>query len=87
MILAKDHTGFRICYSGMLKQARVALSQGRVEPSLAEMLRYLEDHLTELGRRWYAGDTSAVDEFLQLYAIEDEARDALVAVRCGDAMT
>ena len=76
-LLAADHKGMRVDYSGLLSQCRRAL-QSR-EPANAEMLRQLQGHLQELGRLWYAGDTVAVDEFLQLYCIEHEARVALAA--------
>ena len=76
-LLAADHKGMRVDYSGLLSQCRRAL-QSR-EPANAEMLRQFQGHLQELGRRWYAGDTVAVDEFLQLYCIEHEARAALAA--------
>src|SRR5262249_8928539 len=76
-LLTADHKGMRVDYSGMLKQATVALARGVKEPALAEMLRQLKDHITELGARWYAGDTTVVDELLQLYCIEKDAREAL----------
>ena len=76
-LLAADHKGMRVDYTGLLSQCRRAL-QSR-EPANAEMLRQLQGHLQELGRRWYAGDTVAVDEFLQLYCIEHEARAAIAA--------
>ncbi|CAJ0705893.1 hypothetical protein [Ralstonia holmesii] len=79
IMLGADHQGMRVDYSGLLKQARAGL---RREPSTAEMLRQLHDHLTELGRRWYAGDTAVVDELLQLYCVEHDAREAL-RVRAG----
>ena len=41
------------------------------------MLRQLQDHLQELGERWYDGDMAVVDELLQLYGIESKAREAL----------
>lgn len=74
-LLAKDHIGMRVDYQGLLKQCCDALSQE--EPAYAEMLRQLEVHMTELGKRWYAGDTSVVDEFLQLYCVEHDARSLL----------
>ena len=77
VLLAADHKGMRVDYSGLFKQSIVALSRGVKEPGLAEMLRQLQGHITELGRRWYCGDTAVVDELLQLYAVEDRARDAL----------
>lgn len=73
-LLAADHKGMKVDYSGLFKQACAGL---RREPSLAEMLRQLKDHITELGRRWYAGDTAVVDELLQLYCVEREARAAM----------
>lgn len=73
--LAADHTGMRVDYSGLIEGARRGLAG---DPGIAEMLRQLCSHLGELGRRWYAGDRKVVDEFLQLYCIESEARAALV---------
>src|SRR3546814_8893025 len=75
-LLAKDHAGMRVDYQGLLKQSRDSLT--REEPALAEMLRQFESHIPQLGRRWYAGDTSAVDEFLQLYCVEHDARTQLL---------
>lgn len=74
LILAADHKGMRVDYSGLFKEACRALRIGSKETALAEMLRQLEEHLTELGQRWYAGDAAVVDEMLQLYCIESEAR-------------
>lgn len=73
-LLCKEHTGMRISYTGLLKQARDALRHVDDGGGLAEMLRQLENHLTELGQRWYAGDTDVVDELLQLYCIEQDMR-------------
>ena len=73
-LLASPHTGMRVDYRGLLRQAREALGAGS---ALAEMLRQLQEHLLELGQRWYSGDTDVVDELLQLYCVESEARAAL----------
>lgn len=73
--LAADHTGMLVDYSGLIGSAQRALLD---DPGISEMLRQLCRHLEELGRRWYAGDRKVVDEFLQLYCIESEARAALV---------
>lgn len=78
-LLAKQHTGMRVDYRGLLRQSQEGL---RKEPGLAEMLRQLGEHLTELGTRWYAGDVAVVDEILQLYCIEKNAR-AEVCQRLG----
>lgn len=73
--LATEHEGMRVDYHGLLRQAQDGL---RGEPGIAEMIRQLHDHLTELGRRWYTGDRRVVDEFLQLYCIESDARRTLI---------
>ena len=73
--LAPDHRGMRVSCSGLLSQVRGGLKSN---PELAEMVRQLHGHLNELGKRWYAGDRKVVDEFLQLYVIEDGARRALI---------
>lgn len=75
-LLAKDHDGARVSYQGMLQHSRRELRHADAG-SLAEMLRQLENHLTELGQRWYAGDTGVVDEILQLYCIEQDLRAGL----------
>lgn len=73
--LAADHDGMRVHYRGLLKQVRDGLHS---ESGLVEMLLQLQGHLSELGRRWYVGDRKVVDEFLQLYCIEVDARRALI---------
>ncbi|MES2415149.1 MAG: hypothetical protein V4614_15185 [Pseudomonadota bacterium] len=73
--LAKKHTGMRVDYNGLLGQCQRALAHGH--SANAEMLRQLQGHLKELGQRWYVGDVAVVDEILQLYCIEKDARDAI----------
>lgn len=73
-LLAKKHTGMMVDYTGMIGQAREALKHGERSPAIAEMLSQLARHLKELGEGWYSGDTAVVDEFLQLYCVEDDAR-------------
>lgn len=88
-LLAAEHKGRKVDYSGLISQVHRAL---RREPFLGEMMRPLGGHLEELGRRWYAGDAAVVDEILQLYCIETEAREAIAAapkaapVEQGDAL-
>jgi len=77
-LLGPEHTGMRVNYRGLLLQSQSALQRGEEEPGLAEMLRQLQGHLKELGQRWYAGDVAVVDEILQLYCIEQQAREELV---------
>ena len=71
-LLAADHSGMKVDYRGLFSQVQRAIK--RSDPGYAEMLRQLEGHLQELGQRWYAGDTNVVDEILQLYCIERDAR-------------
>jgi len=75
--LASDYRSMKVDSSGLFLQACNALKHGGREPGLAELLRQLQEHLTELGRRWYAGDATVVDEFLQLYCIDSPGREAL----------
>lgn len=56
--LAAEHHGMRISAHGLL--GRVG---GRLKWGASEMLK----HLDEMAARYYAGDISVVDEFLQLY--------------------
>ena len=74
-LLAADHEGMKVDYRGLFSQVQRAIK--RSDPGYAEMLRQLEGHLKELGQRWYAGDTNVVDEILQLYCIERDARKVL----------
>jgi hypothetical protein len=78
--LAPKHNGLRVDYSGLLKNARHGLKR---EPGTAEMLNQLEEHLSELGRRYYDGDATVVDEFLQLYCIQRVRREVLAATTEG----
>ena len=78
-IFADDHEGLKVSYSGLIAKVRRLVN--RVDPGLSEMLHQLESHLSELGARWYAGDQTVVDEFLQLYTIQTEARQK--AKQCG----
>lgn len=77
-IFADDHQGLKVCYRGLISKARKLIN--KVDPGLSEMLRQLEGHLSELGARWYAGDQTVVDEFLQLYTIQTEARQKTYAL-------
>ena len=76
-LLAADHSGMKVDYRGLFSQVQRAIK--RSDPGYAEMLRQLEGHITELGQRWYEGDTDVVDELLQLYCVERKARAALAA--------
>lgn len=77
-LLAADHQGMRVDYTGLLGQSRRELN--RTAQGQAEMLRQLQWHIAELGERFYAGDLKVVDEFLQLYCVAKEAREAIRAM-------
>lgn len=76
-LLSKDHTGMKVDYRGLLGQVQREIK--RSAPGHAEMIRQLQEHMQELGQRWYAGQTEVVDELLQLYCIESGARKAIAA--------
>jgi hypothetical protein len=76
-LLASDHSGMKVNYRGLFSQVQRVIK--RTDPGDSEMLRQLEGHLQELGQRWYAGDTAVVDEILQLYCIESDARKTVAA--------
>lgn len=81
-LLAEEHKGMRVDYSGLLGQCQRELKRAG-NLANAEMLRQLQGHLKELGQRWYSGDTAVVDEILQLYCIERDARAAMAGTGCG----
>ncbi|WP_020408976.1 hypothetical protein [Hahella ganghwensis] len=60
--LASKHTGMRVSAPGILNRVG-----GRLKPGAQEMLR----HLQEVSERYYSGDLKAVDEFFQLYCLDD----------------
>ena len=78
VVLAPKHTGMKVDYCGLINQARRGLQR---DPGIAEMLRQLEEHMSELGRRWYDGDATVVDEFLQLYCIQTVRRGVIAAAK------
>lgn len=82
--LAANHMGLRVNYIGMLASCRGAMNP-EIFPGAAEMLRQLQGHMGELGKRWYAGDATVVDEFLQLYCVEEGARAELAGQHAAPA--
>ena len=84
--LAPAHKGMKVDYRGLLRQTRVALPLPDASDKIF-MLEALQDHLTELGERFYAGDLAVVDEFLQLYCIASDKRPAGVASAQSPSMS
>lgn len=73
---AKKHTGGRISASGVLGRIR----DGRYWSGLDYGCGVMLEHLEEMACRFYSGEVSAVDEFLQLYCL-DECREKVIAVK------
>lgn len=67
-MLAPKHTGMKVSAEGMLGRIRDGWA---VDESLRYTCGELLDHLKQLGQRFYAGDVKVVDEFLQLYSLDD----------------
>ena len=77
--LGPKHKGMRMCARGLLKNASAWLPRDRTGERWT--LEQLSEHLTELGRRFYAGDVLVVDEFLQLYALDSDRQNHAVEHR------
>jgi hypothetical protein len=67
-VLAPNHKGMRVDHSGVL--GRIAKGC-KVRPDQRWILGEMDGHLEEMAKRFYAGEVSAVDEFLQLYCLDD----------------
>ena len=65
--LSALHTGMKISASGILGRIR----DGRYYRELNYGCGVLLQHLEQMASRFYAGEVSAVDEFLQLYCLDD----------------
>lgn len=68
-LLADDHVGMRANGLRYLVEA-----QGR---GFAAMRQQMAAHLKELAEKYYAGQITIVDEFLQLYSIGQKQRKAI----------
>lgn len=62
-LLADKHHGMRISAPGILRRVG-----GLFKPGAQKMLK----HLHEMASRFYTGDVKAVDEFLQLYCLDED---------------
>lgn len=66
--LAEIHNGMRISAHGVLGRIRDGRYYKELNFGCGEMLRHLE----EMATRFYSGDVKAVDEFLQLYDLDEK---------------
>jgi len=64
--LAQKHTGMKVSIEGAL--SRVKRADVGTQFVCDELLR----HMREMASRFYAGDIAVVDEFLQLYCMDEE---------------
>jgi hypothetical protein len=69
-LLGPKHVGMRISASGVIRNAMDAMANREGCEVDRFMLSELERHLCELGIRFYSGNVMVVDEFLQLYALD-----------------
>ena len=67
-LLAKDHAGFTV------NGHRILSENGR---GFSAIRAGMAKHLNEVAQRYYSGDVTVVDEFLQLYCFGEEARKLL----------
>ncbi|MDX9780926.1 MAG: hypothetical protein RBT66_07800 [bacterium] len=67
-LLGKKHTGMKISAEGILGR----IATGRYWKGLDYGCEVMLDHLERMAERFYAGDPTAVDEFLQLYDLADK---------------
>lgn len=70
-LLAPKHTGMKVSAHGLLGRIRDGRYFKELNFGCGEMLRHME----EMATRFYTGDVKVVDEFLQLYDL-DEKRPA-----------
>lgn len=67
-LLGATHTGMKISASGILGR----IATGRYHSGLNYGCEVMLGHLQQMADRFYAGDAQAVDEFLQLYCLDDK---------------
>ena len=66
--LAKKYDGMKVSAHGVLGRIRDGRYNKELNYGCGEMLRHME----EMATRFYAGDVSVVDEFLQLYDLDEK---------------
>jgi hypothetical protein len=82
-LLGPKHAGMRISASGVIRNAMDAMANREGCEADRFMLSELERHLRELGIRFYSGDVLVVDEFLQLYALDQTRPKQLTPRECS----
>lgn len=73
--LAKTHTGMRVSFAGLLKRICKKVDRVTRDESIANM--------KETADRFYKGDIQVVDEFFQIYALDNNRPKQLTQKECG----
>jgi hypothetical protein len=68
LLLGPKHKGLKVSASGLL--GRIARGQ-RPNKGMRYMLGVLLEHLEHVGEQYYSGNVAVVDEFLQLYCLDN----------------
>jgi len=67
--LAKKYTGMMISADGILNRIK---NGARPDKAIRYSCGELYKHLKEMAERYYSGEIEVVDEFLQLYCLDDK---------------
>lgn len=82
-LLAPTHKGMRVDAFGILGRIRDGRYFQGLKFGCGEMLRHLE----ELATRYYAGDITVIDEFLQLYCLDNDRPKAVERAAVEELLT
>ena len=67
-----DRSGMKVSMSGLLTRVASHMEQAVSYPNYSYSLTELLGHLKELGEAFYTEDMDKVDQFLQLYCLDDK---------------
>jgi len=67
--LAEKHEGMRVSLRGFLGRIK---KNDRVRADQEYMMETFLEHIKTTADKFYAGDIKVVDEFFQLYCLDDE---------------
>ena len=71
-LLGEKHEGMKVSTEGLLGRI---ISGRKPDKGQRYMISQLLKHLQETGKRFYAGDVKVIDEFLQLYCLDENRPD------------
>ena len=70
-----DRKGMKVSMSGLLTRVAGSINQTVAYPDYSYSITELLKHLQQTGEAFYSGNLEVVDEFFQLYCL-DEGRDS-----------